>query len=288
LSLDAKYREAYGVVKEICDFFRIPPPPIVFERDGLGRFEDGVIYLSPDLSGDLLYAVAAHEAAHASHVYYGIPCPTPECEAYAEMFEKVWLAKHRGQSIRYSRCVRCGYPVLLNYGGCLRCGGMLKCSRCGGVVYTYGDKAVCSRCGATYVKQSTVYRHPQLAVATLTLNLTGAYRFGAFGIAKEGSNPLTDFVVGYHHTWPLCLDPPGYGDTSDRSFTFKTSDTIRVFGKLFTDSTPVGGALVRIKLEGPTPIDKTVTTGALCGEFSLRIEPNKLLPGAYKVTLIYG
>ncbi|MEM1522263.1 MAG: hypothetical protein QXU69_04515 [Thermofilaceae archaeon] len=79
----------------------------------------GTVYLSADLPLEAVERVVAHEVAHHSHVRYGIPCRTSECEAFANMFEELWIRMKRGRGHIHS-CPSCGYPIVT--AKCLRCG----------------------------------------------------------------------------------------------------------------------------------------------------------------------
>jgi len=109
-------------VKSVSSFFGIPPPVVEFaDIDQPGLYVDGRIIISRRLTPEQAVAVAAHECAHYSHDFYGIPCRTDECEAYASMFERIWLRMGSRSTRFYSPCVRCGYPVLAYRSRCLRC-----------------------------------------------------------------------------------------------------------------------------------------------------------------------
>ncbi|MEM2163689.1 MAG: hypothetical protein QXR62_04615 [Candidatus Bathyarchaeia archaeon] len=123
---------AQRIASELSSFFKTPPPRIVFlDTPNPGYYEDGTIYLSTKLTPENLERVLAHEYAHHSHVYYGIPCRTPECEAYARMFEELWMRMKRRQKAQIYSCPSCGYPLLFysNTAKCLRCHEIYKLYR---------------------------------------------------------------------------------------------------------------------------------------------------------------
>jgi len=156
---------AYSIADEICKFFNIPIPKIVIKEDipSLGECVDTTVYLKPGVARSRP-EVVAHEIAHVSHVYYGIPCRTPECEAYAIIFENVWKAS-RGRSLKRVSCPTCGYPLMFQsrVAKCLKCGktylyngGIMQCVVCGRPLET-GPSVIRCSCGAVYRK---AYRYP--------------------------------------------------------------------------------------------------------------------------------
>lgn len=113
-------------VRDVSRFFNIPPPTVEFaDIEHPGMYVDGKIVISTKLSPEDAVRVAVHEVAHHSHHFYGIPCTTDECEAFASMFERIWLRMKgdmRGSTVP---CARCGYPILRYSSRCLRCGYQL-------------------------------------------------------------------------------------------------------------------------------------------------------------------
>jgi len=152
-------RVAYNIAEEICEFFNMPLPEIVITPNisSLGECVGTTVYLKPNVSFSKP-EVVAHELAHYSHIYYGIPCRTDECETYAKIFEEVWKASRgRGGLMRYKHnCPVCGYPILQSK--CLKCGtdysyngeGKMRCVICGSEIRTGPEVVKCPVCGAVY------------------------------------------------------------------------------------------------------------------------------------------
>lgn len=162
-------RAAYDIAREVCSFFNMPLPHIIITPNlsTLGECVDTTVYLKSNVALSKP-EVVAHELAHYSHVYYGIPCRTPECETYARIFEEVWKASRgRGGLQQYKHsCTVCGYPLLQTK--CLKCstdysynGESMKCIVCGRTIYTSGSPRVirCPACGAVY-ERARVFKYP--------------------------------------------------------------------------------------------------------------------------------
>lgn len=104
-------------------------------------------------------------------------------------------------------------------------------------------------------------------------------RIGAFGICLRSQVPALypDF------------DPPQSGDTNGRQFTFKPTDEIFIYGKLFRTDTGTGvpGVPVRMVVIDDFGGSTTywATTGQRLGEFSFTLPPNSLGAGSYTISL---
>jgi len=156
-----------ATINELASFFQIPPPRYVLgslQTAGSEAVMDASTYTIHFSSTSPSLAVVAHEMAHATHVYYGIACKTPVCEAFASIFEEYWLKRKGmgGRSHPVFSCSNCRYPVFSTggLGKCLRCkstysmmgeGMHFICSYCRAPVKVEGIHAVC-RCGYVYRK----------------------------------------------------------------------------------------------------------------------------------------
>jgi len=189
---------ARNIAREVCEFFRMPIPQIIITSDipSLGMCIDTTVYLKPGIVKSKP-EVLIHELAHVSHNYYGIPCRTPECEAFAILFEKLWEASRTGQRISAYYCPVCGYPLLQPK--CLKCGHeylynsgtKLRCEVCGRELPTGPNIVRCS-CGAVYAKK---YRHPQeitVSKRMIGVGLGTALGGALLGAAIYGKLPPKD------------------------------------------------------------------------------------------------
>jgi len=128
----------------------VPIPRIVFGNYPTAEYVAGVIHLPYNLSPELALRMTAHEMAHHIHSYFGVPCTTPEAEAFASMFEEAWVKmKMHGYQ----------YPVM-------------SCQVCGFKLFMYSNRVTCPKCGSVYRRSS-----PGLgkAVGVATLTALGTY-----------------------------------------------------------------------------------------------------------------
>jgi len=156
---------------------------------------------------------------------------------------------------------------------CLVRSEVFKCVRCGSAVYAYGDKAVCSRCGATYVKR-------------FTYKVTGAFKVA---LAEKIQTKIDNYGVTSEIGWPpLGYPAPGVEPTPKTTFT--TAEGIVCFGRLkyynaalgtwlYLGDKPINITVVDSsgRAVGGTPT--TVKTGGWYGEFSYHL--GKLPAGDY-------
>ncbi|MEM0112996.1 MAG: hypothetical protein QW253_00155 [Metallosphaera sp.] len=145
-----------------------------------------------------------------------------------------------------------------------------------------------------YNPQSKVYRYPSpeytRSEAFVYLNY-GAIptRWGAYGICIEATGTCPP--VGYG--WPLCIDPPGSGDTDGRQFSARADQSIFVFGKLFDSTTgkPLGKMPVKIVFKnrktGVVVKEFSTITGEYCGEANVFVRPGTIPPGEYEVRFVF-
>ena len=106
--IELKHMLALNTASEVSKFFGIPIPKVIFSPIGTyGIYYDGTIVLSTNIPMEKVEGVVAHEVAHASHHYFGIPCHTHECEAFASVFEDYWTRRKR-----LLKCSKCSYPLL--------------------------------------------------------------------------------------------------------------------------------------------------------------------------------
>jgi len=87
--------QATNIAQEIARQFGVPPPTIIFGNYSNAEYSNGIIRVPVNIDPNFLERVIAHEMAHHIHVYYRIPCRTPQCEIFANMFEETWVRSRR-------------------------------------------------------------------------------------------------------------------------------------------------------------------------------------------------
>jgi hypothetical protein len=153
----------------------------------------------------------------------------------------------------------------------LACSEVFKCVRCGGAVYAYGGRVVCSRCGATYVRR-------------FTYKVSGAFKIVPYTAPKI---PTAIMFYGVTNAFPIGYPviKPTHKDT------LTTADKVICFGYLYYfsysvfDWVPLGDKPVNITISGPVsegPV--TVKTGGWYGEFNYEFAPGTFAPGDYTFT----
>lgn len=95
MALDQLQLRATDIAQEIAKQFGVPPPAITFGNYSNAEYCNGVIKIPVNIDPIFLERVIAHEMAHHIHVYYRIPCRTPQCETFASMFEEAWVRSRK-------------------------------------------------------------------------------------------------------------------------------------------------------------------------------------------------
>jgi hypothetical protein len=117
---------ASRVVSELSRKLNVPPPRVVVGRFKRPFYAAGTIYLPEDLPLEVVDRVVAHEFAHHLHEYFNVPVNTPRAEAFASIFEEIYVRmKEMGYNYPVFTC-RCGFRLLAYE-------GLVECPRCGRV-----------------------------------------------------------------------------------------------------------------------------------------------------------
>jgi hypothetical protein len=161
--LSALLERALRVVEELSRKLGIPAPRVVVGEYDRPFYLGGVIHLPADLPLELVERVVAHEFAHHMHEYFRVPVNTPRAEAFAQVFEEVYVRM---------KSMGLNYPVF-------------TCS-CGYRLFAYPGRVECPKCGRVY---EVVHEYPspvpglERAIGLALLGAATAY-FLAPSVAK--------------------------------------------------------------------------------------------------------
>jgi len=151
--LSAVLERALRVVGELSRKLGVPAPRVVVGDYDRPFYLNGVIHLPANLPLDLVERVTAHEFAHHMHEYFNVPVNTPRAEAFAQVFEEVYV-KMREMGFNYPvfTC-SCGYRLFAHQ-------GVVQCPKCGRtyeVSYNYPSPGLEKAIGLAVLGAATAY-----------------------------------------------------------------------------------------------------------------------------------